>query len=78
MAWVTSLTVSEGTGRMQPTQVEAIVKIFSTQDSRKILQIDTQGSGEREMPGKQSQTLQFGEEAAKELFDVLKKTFDFS
>jgi hypothetical protein len=77
MAWVTSLKETRAKGRIQPTHVQAIVKVFDTEDSRSIVQIDTRGSSNREMPDKQSQTLQFGEEAARQLFDVLKRTFKF-
>ncbi len=77
MAWVTNIRQEGTTGRIQPTQVEAIVKIFPTEDSRSIIQIDTRGSDDREIPGKQSQTLQFGEEAARQLFEILKKTYSF-
>jgi hypothetical protein len=57
--------------------VEAIVEHFETQDNRTVLQIDTRGSEERENPGKQSQTLQLGEEAARQLFNILKRTYNF-
>jgi hypothetical protein len=78
MAWVTSFQKEKASGRIQPTQVDAIVKIFNTQDDRIVVQIDTRGSEDRENPGKQSQTLQLGEEAAKQLFDILKQTYNFS
>jgi hypothetical protein len=77
MAWVTSVLHENTKGRIQPTQVNAIVKIFQTEGSQHVVQIDTHGSDERENPGKQSQTLQFGEEAAKQLFDILKRTYRF-
>jgi hypothetical protein len=77
MAWVTTVREGGRTGRIQPTHVQAIVKIFETDGSRSIVQIDTHGSDERQIPGKVSQTLQFGEEAAKQLFDILKRTYRF-
>jgi hypothetical protein len=77
MAWVTAIEVTEGEGKIQPTQVTAVAKIFQTMDSSRILQIDTHGSVDREKPGKQSQTLQFGRESAKQLFDLLKETYGF-
>jgi hypothetical protein len=77
MAWVRSVERKEGEGRRQPTEVVAFVKVFETQDSSPIIQIDTFGSEDRKNPGKQSQTLQFGREAAKELFDLLKQTYKF-
>jgi hypothetical protein len=77
MAWVTSVDCSTGEGKIQPTHVRAIVKIFHTPGSTRIVQIDTHGSLEREKPGKQSQTLQFGKESAKQLFEILRDTYGF-
>jgi hypothetical protein len=42
-----------------------------------IVQIDTYGSEDRKIPGKQSQTLQLGKEAAFELYKILKETYSF-
>ena len=61
-------------GRRQPTEAVALVNLFEIQDSSPIVLTDTFGSENRKNPGKQSQTLQFGEEAAAWLFDVLKQT----
>lgn len=77
MAWVRDIESKLGDGRIQPTEVIAHLKIFETQEGTKILQLDTYGSSERAMPGKQSQTLQFGEESAFKLFKALQKTYDF-
>jgi hypothetical protein len=77
MAWVISIDRINGEGKIQPTQVKAFLKIFETPGSTRIVQIDTHGSLEREKPGKQSQTLQFGKESAKQLFDILKDTYGF-
>lgn len=79
MAWVEKLEVERKPerGRMQPTQVVARVKIFDRLEANEspIIQIDTFGSGDRMIPGKQSQTLQFGREAATELFSLLKEVY---
>ena len=77
MAWVSKIEFKEGDGRMQPSKVTARIKRFNLDGQTPILQIDTHGSENRENPGKQSQTLQFGKETAQELFDVLKNTFNF-
>ena len=77
MAWVTSVRRKDSHGKLQPTQVEAIVNVFSTEGSKLVVQIDTHGSAEREIRGKLSQTLQFGEEAAQDLFEILKQTYGF-
>ena len=46
-------------------------------DGRKFVQIDSYGRAEREMPGKKSQTIQFDEKSARELFDILSDCFRF-
>ncbi len=77
MAWVSSVEQKEGNGKIQPTQVVAYAKVFPTESNTKILQIDTYGSSDRQIPGKQSQTLQFGPEAAAQLYRILKDTYGF-
>ncbi|WP_029349789.1 hypothetical protein [Bosea sp. 117] len=77
MAWIKSVSRVDSKGTLQPTQVVARIKVFDTAGSTRIVQIDTHGSDDRENPGKLSQTIQLGEEAAKELFDVLKETYGF-
>ena len=77
MAWVTSVEKNEGSGKLHPTELVAHAKVFRTEDGRPIVQIDTLGSDNREKPGKQSQTLQFGREAAHQLYEVLKTTYGF-
>jgi len=77
MAWIKSVSLEDSKGKLQPTQVIAIVKVFDTEGSTRIVQIDTHGSDERENPGKQSQTIQFGRESAKQLFDIFKNTYGF-
>jgi hypothetical protein len=77
VAWVKAVTREDTQGKRQPTEVEAIVKVFDTEGSTRIVQIDTHGSDERQNPGKQSQTIQFGKDSAKELFDILKDTYGF-
>jgi hypothetical protein len=47
-------------------------------DGKGFMQINTYGRPSRELPGKVSQTLQFDREAAKQLVEILKKTFDLS
>ncbi len=78
MAWVTNFETRDGTGRLQPSNVVGLVKIFGLSDGHPIMQIDTNGSTDRANPGKQSQTIQLGREAARELFDILKRTYNFT
>lgn len=41
------------------------------------VQIDTYGKSDRENPGKVSQSIQFDEESARFLYDLLKKEYKF-
>jgi len=77
MAWVTSVERKEGNGNIHPTQLVAFVKVFATSDKARIVQIDTHGSDDRAFPKKQSQTLQLGREAARELYNILRDTYGF-
>ena len=52
-------------------EVEAKFQVFE-RDGRHILQVNTYGSPEREIPGKVSQTLQFGPEGIAQLKVILK------
>jgi hypothetical protein len=78
MAWIKSFKKQDGKGKLQPSQVVGVVKIFEPTDGNPIVQIDTNGSADRANPGKQSQTIQLGREASRELFDILKRTYDFN
>ncbi|WP_414461592.1 hypothetical protein [Hyphomicrobium sp. DY-1] len=77
MAWVKEIECKSGDGKLQPTQVVAQVKIFTPNGALPVVQIDTYGSEERKIPGKQSQTLQLGKEAAFKLYKILKETYGF-
>ncbi|HLP67423.1 MAG TPA: methionyl-tRNA formyltransferase [Rhizobium sp.] len=46
-------------------------------DGKRIIQIDTYGSTDREFPGKKSQTIQLDREGAENLFLILKNEFGF-
>jgi hypothetical protein len=57
---------------------EVDAKIFiQDYDGRKLLQISTYGRDSRQDRGKLSQTVQFDEQAAGELFSLLKSEFGF-
>jgi hypothetical protein len=78
MALVTSFERKpQSEGQLQRTQVIGHYKVFSGHEKR-IFQIDTHGSAEREIPGKVSQTLQFSEDSAHALWLLLDKEFGFS
>jgi hypothetical protein len=78
MAWITRFEERAGAGRIQPSQVVGLVKVFEIPEGGRVIQIDTNGSEDRKNPGKQSQTIQIGRESARELFDVLKRTYQFT
>ena len=63
-------------GKLQPTQVIAEYKVFE-RDGKRVFQIDTGGSSNRENPGKQSQTIQLSEESGRVLWRLLKDTYGF-
>jgi hypothetical protein len=44
-------------------------------DGQHLLQIDTHGRDERQIPGKVSQSIQLDKEAAQQLVIIIKKTF---
>ena len=77
MAWVTNFEIRDGSGRRQPSNVIGVVRRFEQPDGETVIQIDTHGSEDRANPGKQSQTLQLGRDAAKQLFDLLKRRYAF-
>ena len=76
MAWIKSFEKRDGKGKLQPSQVVGVVKTFEPTDGNPIVQIDTNGSADRANPGKQSQTIQLGREAARALRHS-KRTYDF-
>ncbi|MCJ2103816.1 methionyl-tRNA formyltransferase [Methylobacterium sp. E-041] len=55
-------------------EIDATYSVFE-RDGRVLLQIDSYGRADREMPGKKSQTLQLDREGALELFEILKREF---
>ncbi|MEM5477027.1 hypothetical protein [Pacificibacter sp. AS14] len=61
---------------LHPTRLECRY-IASESNGMKILQLNSYGSDDRDVPGKLSQTLQFDENSAQELFQVLKAEFGF-
>lgn len=68
----------QSSGQLQRTHVLGHYKVFSHDGQRKVLQIDTLGSEQREIPGKVSQTIQLSEDSAKALWTILGREFGFS
>lgn len=58
-------------------EIDAYYSSFE-RDGQSLLQIDTYGSKDRQMPGKQSQTLQLDKTGAAALYRILKDTFHFN
>jgi hypothetical protein len=44
-------------------------------DGQRILQLDTYGSDERQIPGKVSQSIQLDEQGARDLLSIIRRTF---
>jgi hypothetical protein len=77
MAVVISMQRDERTRfRRHPTETECRYFV-RTYAGGKVLQLSTSGSTDREVRGQTSQTMQFDEHAAKQLFDILKVEFGF-
>jgi hypothetical protein len=68
---------TQADGQLQRTHVVGHYKVFSHDGQKRILQIDTLGSAEREIPGKVSQTIQLSEASAEQLWKILADTFGF-
>jgi hypothetical protein len=78
MAFVKRLEMDEKSFRsLHPTQVICRY-LVSEQDGVKTLQLNTYGSDERQTPEKLSQTLQFDEKSARQLYSLLRKEFGFT
>ncbi|MHC2000390.1 methionyl-tRNA formyltransferase [Methylobacterium sp. CM6241] len=57
-------------------EIEATYSVFE-RDGRVLLQIDSYGRADREMPGKKSQTIQLDRDGARALFNIIKREFSF-
>ena len=56
------------------TQVKCKYKVIEL-DGKKVVQLNTYGSKDREIPDKLSQTIQLSEKSALELLTILQKAF---
>ena len=61
---------------LHPTRV-VCKYIVAERDGKSLLQLNTYGSEDRDIPDKLSQTRQIGEVAARELLAILKKEFGY-
>lgn len=77
MAFVKSIVRDDRELRsLHPTQVTCKYLVAEC-DGARILQLNTYGSSEREIPDKLSQTLQFDEQSARQLWALLSSEFGF-
>jgi hypothetical protein len=75
MARVETIEMGSPEGVLHPSTVHARVKIFGDGASGPIVQIDTFGSADREIPGKLSQTIQFDRDTGEKLLAILQRTY---
>lgn len=71
MALIRDFTRKERNRGSLHDEIEATYATFE-RDGRVILQIDTYGRDTRQMPGKQSQTIQLDRQGAEALYKILK------
>jgi hypothetical protein len=77
MAHITAFEKKPNDDGQKHGDVVGHYKVFPPNGQKRILQIDTYGSPERVMQGKQSQTIQLNEESAKALWVILGEEFGF-
>ncbi|MDQ0466013.1 hypothetical protein QO010_003806 [Caulobacter ginsengisoli] len=77
MAFIKALERSERTLRVHRTQVVCTYAVDTLSAGKRLIQLDTRGSEQREVPGKLSQTIQFDEEGAHRLWEILGREFGF-
>jgi hypothetical protein len=58
--------------------IEADYYVLKTDGKVQLIQIDTRGTQDREIPDKLSQTIQLDRESARALFNILKEEFNFT
>ena len=77
MALIAEFSKGDRSLVLHPTTVTCIVHVGRSDDGKTLVQLDTHGSTDREIPGKLSQTLQLDEKAALELWTTLGTEFGF-
>jgi hypothetical protein len=75
MARIEKLEIGPNEGSVHPSKVHARVKVFGDGPNGPIVQIDTFGSVDREMPGKLSQTIQLDKSTGQQLLAILQRAF---
>lgn len=74
MALIRSFTRKDMERNSLHEEIDATYTIFE-RDGRVVLQIDSYGSADRQMPGKKSQSIQLDRVGAKALFKLLRDEF---
>jgi hypothetical protein len=74
MALVTDIKQIEKTGQPHDP-CECSYFVVETKDGNRLLTLETYGRDSRKMPGKISQSIQFGEQGAKRLRELLDQVF---
>lgn len=75
MAIVTEFVAMTGSSQPHPTTVECGYQPVLADDGRRLLQLSTYGSDQRQSHKKTSQTLQFDEDGARELVRIIGEVF---
>lgn len=75
MARIDRLEIEPSEGNLHPSKVHARVKTFGDGIDGPIVQIDTFGSPDREIPGKLSQTIQLDRNTGRQLLAVLQAAY---
>lgn len=75
MALVRRIEEGASNSRQHPTETECTFHLAYSDDGAKLLTLNTYGSQERKIAGKVSQTIQFDQHAAAELYKLILRTF---
>ena len=77
MALVTEINAIQKTGQPHDP-CECCYFVVETKNGRRLLTLETYGRDSRKMPGKVSQSIQFDEQGAKRLRELLDRVFPIS
>jgi hypothetical protein len=75
MARVETIDMGPSQGAIHPSTVHAPVKVFGDGAAGPIIQVDTFGSADCEIPGKLSQTIQFDKNTGQQLQAILQQAY---
>jgi hypothetical protein len=75
MALVRTIELRQKDIRAVHNTTTCTYSVFIDEDGTPYLQLETYGSENREIPGKVKQTMQFNQESAERLMDILRQVF---